>query len=316
MNSQPQLGKVAVIYGGNSSEREISIVSGEYVHSILQNIGIDVMGCCIDEVGEPLIRQLKSNKIDLVFIMLHGGDGEDGTFQAMLEQASIAYTGSNSKGCKQTMDKALTKSLWAKSGLPVPNHVNLHAGNLTQATLDTVGGKAVVKASCEGSSNGVHIVSKVEELITGYADALSYTTHGRGHVFAEAFINGRELTFGVVDNKVFPAIEIQVANGFYDFYNKYQGSNTQYICPAELDAGLADTLKALALKAFISVGCSHWGRVDLMLDNRHQPWLIEVNTVPGMTERSLVPKAAQVAGISVNELLLSIAQLGSSRGVI
>lgn len=303
--------KIAVVCGGNSAEREISIISGEYVQSVLETIHSNVCFYNIEQVDAQFIEQLKKTEIDLVVIMLHGGDGENGKLQYLLEQANIAYTGSDSASCKRAMDKVVTKQIWSQHNIPSPAFKVINEQDCNEMLLEVMGGATVIKPSCEGSSNGVSIVSATSELSTAYDIAQPFINHG-SQVMAEAFVKGREITYGIIDDQVLPPIEIKVANGFYDYNNKYLTNKTQYICPAEIDQQLDKRLRELSLKAYQSLGCSHWGRVDLILSD-DQPHFIEVNTVPGMTSKSLVPKAAIAYGWTIEYMLQTIVSIGMQR---
>ncbi len=291
-------GRVAVLYGGWSAEREISLKSGEMVLRGLLEAGVDAHG--IDATAEVL-RRISPQDWQFAFIVLHGRGGEDGVAQAALELAEIPYTGSGVLGSALCMDKRLCKEIWRGAGLPTPDWRILEDESDCRAALAALGLPLVVKPVLEGSSLGVTLVREAGELLPAWREAARY-----GSVMAERFIAGRELTASILDECALPLIEIETPAVFYDYQAKYFADSTRYHCPCGLPEADETRLQQLALQAFSALAAGGWGRVDLMLDEAGNPWLIEANTVPGMTDHSLVPMAARAAGIEFPELLVRI----------
>jgi len=304
-----ELGRVAVLYGGNSAEREVSLRSGAAVLAGLQRAGVNAVG--IDYRGN--VQQLISQQPDLVFIMLHGRGGEDGALQGLLEQLGLPYTGSGVLGSALSMDKLRTKQLWQGAGLPTPEFISastMRADQLTAADVVTkLGLPLFVKPAREGSSVGMSRVNAEAELAAAITAASKYDSE----VLIERFVQGPEYTAAVVGGDMLPLIRIETAREFYDYAAKYQSGDTQYHCPAGLSAADEQRIQRLCLRAFQVAGGSGWGRVDVMVDKALGPQLIEVNTVPGMTDTSLVPMAANASDISFDQLVLAIAQLAMAR---
>lgn len=296
-----QLGRVAVVMGGHSAEREVSLKSGKAVLEGLRAVGVDAVGI---DAAENLIAQLQAEKVTRVFNVLHGRGGEDGTLQGLLEFMGIPYTGSRVLASALSMDKAYTKYIWQQLGLATP-HFRMLADDTDFEGVITALGMVVVKPVREGSSIGMSIVDSAEALREAYAKAKRYDSE----VMAEQYIKGTEFTVSILGDEVLPAIELHTHHQFYDYDAKYIANDTQYLCPAPISAEATDQLQRLSLQAFRSLGCEGWGRVDLMRDAEGQFWLLEVNTVPGMTDHSLVPMAAQAKGIAFNDLLLKILAL-------
>lgn len=289
-------GKVGVLYGGCSAEREVSLRSGAAVIAALEKLGIDVVA--IDASGKDLVHQIINARPDRCLIMLHGGDGEDGHVQALLHQLNIPYTGSNTLGCALAMDKMRTKKLWQAEGLLTPK------SKIIDAFLDVSDLQLplAIKPTTQGSSVGIHKVSSVDALAKAYEDASQY-----GEVMAEEWIQGKELTVSIVDNVALPSIWIEPKLEFYTYEAKYtKEAATSYHCPSGVTPAMEHSLKKIALSAFAAIGCSGWGRVDFMLSNDNELYLIEVNTVPGMTNLSLVPQAARACGWDFETLVLKI----------
>jgi D-alanine-D-alanine ligase len=295
-----QFGKVAVLLGGNSAERDVSLKSGQAVLNALLACGIDAIA--FDPQNRSL-WELKDLNVDRVFIALHGRGGEDGTVQGALEFMSLPYTGSNVLGSALAMDKIRCKHLFKSAGLSTAPYavVDAKKGFDAKAMIDEFK-KVMVKPSHEGSSIGMAQASSAEEL----EDALSNAFKFDSQVLVEQWISGREFTITVLGDEVQPVIEMSTPNGFYDYQAKYQSSTTQYHCPADLSQPDTQKLQAMALDAFDLVGASGWGRVDAMQDQQGQFYLLEVNTVPGMTEKSLVPMAAKANGASFEQLVVRI----------
>lgn len=292
-------GKVAVLMGGNSAERAVSLNSGHAVLNALLAEGVDAVGI---DTAENLLSQLTATKFDRAFIVLHGRGGEDGSMQGLLQHLNIPYTGSGVMACAVGMDKYRTKLLWQALGFPTPAYRILTASTDFDQVIAELGLPLMVKPVLEGSSVGISKVTEATELPKAYQDAAQFNCE----VIAEKFITGVEYTVAILHNSVLPLIQLAPARAFYDYTAKYTDNRTQYICPCGLPDVKEQELQTLALRAFQTVGASGWGRIDLMLDAQGQPWLLEINTVPGMTDHSLVPMAAKVAGISFNQLVLKI----------
>ncbi len=293
-----QFGKVAVLMGGDSAEREISLRSGAAVLEALLQRGVNAHGI---DAGADLLTQLAVGGFDRAFIILHGRGGEDGVIQGALERIGMPYTGSGVLGSALGMDKYRTKALWRGFGLPTPESV-LIGGLSDLEAADGLGYPLMIKPSCEGSSIGMAKVEGREQLQQAWETARGYDAS----VLAERWIVGNEYTASVLQGEVLPLIRLQTPHSFYDYEAKYHVDTTQYHCPCGLSATQEAELQALCLQAFAAVGADGWGRVDLMLDEQMRPWLIEVNTVPGMTDHSLVPMSARAAGIEFDELVLRI----------
>ncbi|GGE92127.1 D-alanine--D-alanine ligase [Pseudoalteromonas sp. Hal040] len=295
-----KFGKVAVLFGGTSAEREVSLKSGQAVLNALQSVGVDAIA--FDPKDQPL-WQLKELNIERVFIALHGRGGEDGTIQGALEFMGIPYTGSDVLGSALAMDKVRCKHLFKAMGLSTSPYtvVDSRYEFDSQAIINEFG-KVMVKPSHEGSSIGMAEASSAEQLDAALNAAFKFDSQ----VLVEQWITGREFTVAVLGQDVQPVIEMTTPNGFYDYQAKYQSTTTQYHCPADLSAQETELLQDMALKAFDLVGASGWGRVDAMRDQQGNFYLLEVNTVPGMTEKSLVPMAAKANGASFEQLVVRI----------
>ncbi len=291
------LGRVAVLMGGSSSEREISLNSGNAVLSGLLQEGVDAIRF---DPSETEVGELQ--QFDRAFIVLHGQGGEDGVMQGVLESLQLPYTGSGVLASALAMDKLRTKQLWSGIGLPTPRFTVLQPETDFSAVVETLGLPLMVKPVCEGSSIGMAKVESVAELQQAYRTASEFA----GAVIAEQWVEGKEYTVAILGATPLPMIRLQTPHGFYDFEAKYQADDTQYLCPCGLEPQQEQAFQQLALQAFDALGCRGWGRVDLMVDEAGKPWLLEVNTVPGMTDHSLVPMAAKAAGYSFNRLLLEI----------
>ena len=292
-----RFGKVAVLFGGKSAEREVSLKSGAGVLAALQRQGVDAHA--FDPAERPL-DELRA--FDRAFIMLHGRYGEDGTIQGALELMEIPYTGSGVLASAVGMDKWRTKLLWRAVGLPIPEFVMLDENSDFAAVERQVGLPLFVKPACEGSSIGVSKVRQPGELQTAWREAAKHDSL----VIAEQAILGGEYTVAILGEQVLPIIKIVPATDFYDYEAKYLRDDTQYLCPCGLPEAREMELRAQALEAFRALGCSGWGRVDFLMDDAGRAYLLEVNTSPGMTDHSLVPMAARVAGISYEQLVLLV----------
>ena len=301
MNLEQLKGKhIAVLLGGNSPEREVSLLSGATVASALRELGAQVSEC---DPAEPGWWQALQD-CELAFIALHGAGGEDGTLQGALEVQGIRYTGSGVLGSALTMDKVATKRLWQGLGLATADFVELEPDSDWQAIVDRLG-SAFVKPAAGGSSIGTHRVSSAAELEAAFLDARQYGDR----VIAEQLIQGPEYTVAILGGEALPAISMETDNEFYDYEAKYLSNDTRYLCPCGLAPEEEEELAQLALAAFSSTSCLVWGRVDLMRDAQGRFLLLEVNTVPGMTDHSLVPMAAREAGLALPALVGRIAQL-------
>jgi D-alanine-D-alanine ligase len=299
-----QFGKVAVLMGGLSAEREISLQSGNAVLTALKNRGVDAHGV---DVGEDIINKLDDGNYQCAFIVLHGRGGEDGTIQGLLEIMKLPYTGSGVMASSLAMDKLKTKQIWRALGLPTPDFTVIDSRISCQQALETLGLPLIIKPVLEGSSIGMSKVEDKEEMVPAWQKAQQCG----GTVIAERWIEGDEYTAALLDDQVLPMIKLKTSHKFYDYDAKYDADDTQYICPCGLSEEDESEFAMLAKKAFDAVGASAWGRVDFMVDKNNQPWLIEVNTVPGMTGHSLVPMAAKQAGLSFGDLVLSILTMAS-----
>jgi len=289
-------GRVAVVMGGTSAEREVSLSSGANVLEALRARGVDAHA--VDGIP-ALIEALRAGQFARVFNILHGnkGGGEDGVLQGLLEALQVPYTGSGVLGSALGMDKIRTKQVWLSLGLPTPRYVRLAPGDDIQSAAMGLGLPVIVKPSCEGSSVGVSRVFNQADLAAAVELAARYP----GELLMEQMIVGGEYTVGILGDVALPSIRIVPAGEYYDYHAKYVAQDTQYVCPG-LDGAAATHLQAQALAAFRAAGCTGWGRVDVMRDGEGSNYLLEVNTAPGMTSHSLVPKAAGQVGIGFQEL--------------
>ncbi|MDO5090042.1 MAG: D-alanine--D-alanine ligase [Cardiobacteriaceae bacterium] len=298
-------GKVAVLYGGDSAEREVSLQSGAAVYQALKNGGVDAH--LVDTQNRERVLALKSEGYERAFVMLHGRGGEDGQMQAILDWQGIPYTGSGVLACALAMDKVLTKKLWQACGLPVKKDVVVEPGmDYAQLARELDAARLAIKPALEGSSVGVSAVSNEAEFQAAIVKAGGFAEK----IMAEPWVEGRELTYAIVGDLSLPGIEIAASDAhlFYDYEAKYLAEDTRYLCPPPIDDALEEDLRQLAREAFAVLGGRGWGRVDMMLDHDNRPWLLEVNMAPGMTSHSLVPMAAQSAGWSFDKLALFILQ--------
>ena len=292
-------GRVAVLFGGKSAEREVSLKSGAAVLSALQAAGVDAFGI---DVGDDLLQRLLSEKIDRAFIVLHGRGGEDGSMQGLLECAGIPFTGSGILASALAMDKLRTKQVWQSLGLPTPRHAALSSIEDCQQAGAELGFPLIVKPAHEGSSIGMAKVANVEELIGAWQTASQFDSQ----VLVEQWIQGPEYTIATLRGQVLPVIGLGTPHSFYDYDAKYLANDTQYRIPCGLDADKEAELQQLTERACEAVGIQGWARVDVMQDAQGAFWLLEVNTVPGMTDHSLVPMAANAAGLDFQQLVLAI----------
>jgi D-alanine-D-alanine ligase len=297
-------GRVAVLMGGTSSEREVSLDSGRNVLEALRTRGVDAHA--VDGIP-ALVEALVARRVDRVFNVLHGhhGGGEDGVLQGLLDAFAIPYTGSDVLGSALSMDKIRTKQVWLALGLPTPRYAQLERGasrDAVHAAARGLGLPVIVKPACEGSSVGISRVFVEADLEAAVELAARYP----GGLLMEQLIGGQghgagEYTVGILDGQALPSIRIVPAGEYYDYHAKYVAEDTQYLCPG-LDGEAEARIRALALRAFEAAGCRGWGRVDVMRDAEGRDWLLEVNTAPGMTSHSLVPKAARAIGIDFESL--------------
>ena len=298
-----EFGKVAVLYGGTSSEREVSLASGAAVHEALVTSGVDAH--LLDTRDHQALFNLKAQGYARAFIVLHGRGGEDGQVQAILDWQGIPYTGSGVLACALAMDKVLTKRVWQASGLPVQPDVVIDVATTYDELVLTLGARQfAIKPALEGSSVGVSRVTNQAELVAAYQKAGGI----REKVMAEPWVAGRELTYPVVGGRVLSGIEVtaSAAHLFYDYDAKYLAEDTRYLCPPPIDAALDGKIRELTRRAFDVIGAKGWARVDFILDGDKRPWLLEINMVPGMTSHSLVPLAARTDGMDFAALVLEI----------
>jgi D-alanine-D-alanine ligase len=299
LSKPEQFGRVAVMMGGSAAEREVSLRSGAAVYEALKSKGVDAIA--VDVTGSP-IDALAGQKFDRVFNIIHGRGGEDGVLQAVLEVQGIPYTGSGVLASALSMDKLRTKLCWQGYGLVTPKWCLLESEADLDVCIEKLGFPVIVKPAQEGSSIGMSKASNREELQKAFAVAAKY----RCDVYAEAWVTGKEYTVAVLDGAALPAIRLETPHAFYDYEAKYQATTTQYHCPCGLSEEQEQLIRDLAVTACKVVGVKGWGRVDVFIDDAGQYQLIEVNTVPGMTDHSLVPMAARQAGISFEELVWRI----------
>jgi len=296
------LGKVGVLLGGKSGERDISLMSGKGVLDALISKGVNAHAF---DPGQQAITELAAQKFDRVFIALHGRYGEDGTMQGLLEQMNLPYTGSGVLASALAIDKQATKRLWSSFNLATPRFAMLNANSDWQKIVQDLDLPIIVKPAREGSSLGLSKVTKLEDLPAAYALAAKLDRD----VMAEQCIIGEELTCPIVGDgesaRALPVIRIVAPDSNYDYHNKYFSDDTKYLCPTGLDLALEEKVQELALSAYRALGCKGWGRADVMIDHAtNQPYLLEMNTAPGMTGHSLVPMAAKAAGVEYADLVL------------
>ncbi len=291
-------GRVAVLYGGWAAERPVSLVSGKAVFDYLQRQGVDAH---LIDVDRDILQHLAEGRFDRAFIVLHGRGGEDGVIQGALEVLGLPYTGSGVMASALGMDKYRTKLIWQAAGLPTPGFRVLQDETDLSGAAE-LGFPLMIKPAHEGSSIGMSKVHSEAELAAAWREARRFD----GLVLAEQWVSGGEYTVAILNGRALPMIRLETPHDFYDYDAKYSADTTCYHCPCGLDAATEASLAELALQAFATVGASGWGRVDFMLDGAGKPWLLEINTVPGMTDHSLVPMAARQAGIDFDALLLEI----------
>lgn len=307
-----KFGKIAVLFGGSSSEREVSLMSGQGVLAALTARGVDAHA--FDPAERDLV-ELKKEGFTSCFIALHGRHGEDGTVQGALELLGIPYTGSGVMASSVAIDKIMTKRIWRFEGLPTPDWRLVRSGKETQEALQALGSPMIVKPAREGSTIGLAKVMEPSQCDAAYALAARHDEM----VLCEQFIQGDEVTCPVLgagaDARALPVIRIVAPDGNYDYHNKYFGNQTQYLVPCGLPAGEEEAIQALVLQAYRTLGCRGWARADVMIDGAtRKPYLLEINTSPGMTSHSLVPMSARAAGISYEQLCADVLALASLDG--
>ena len=308
--SSHDFGKVGVLFGGRSSEREVSIMSGSGVLKALRTRGVDAHA--FDPATQSL-GELETASFERVFIALHGRGGEDGAIQGVFETLQIPYTGSGVQASAIAIDKVFTKRIWQTHQLPTPRYqliesdVRAHLNEVADALRLPL----IVKPPNEGSTIGI---SRVRGY-SGMAEAFKLARQYDDVVLAEELIDGRELTCAILGQgnqaEALPLVEIRAPDANYDYHNKYFGEETEYLCPAPIDAALAESIQQLSVRAYNALGARGWGRIDIMLNERNEPYLLELNTSPGMTGHSLVPMAARAVGIGYEDLVLRILALAT-----
>ncbi len=291
-------GKVAVVMGGWSAERDVSLMSGKEVLEALLSTGVDAHGI---DAGRDVADVLVSGNFDRAFLILHGRGGEDGHVQGALELAGIPYTGSGVLGCALAMDKHRSKTLCMANGIPTADFAMVTSVEDAQTAARSIGLPVVIKPSVEGSSIGVTMVNSENQIADAFTNAQQH-----GPVMVERRLLGLEVTAAILDGQCLPLVSMKAAGEFYDYDAKYIANDTVYTCPSDLDDDLRIAIQSYALDAFNGLGCTGWGRVDFMLDEQNLPYFIECNTAPGMTSHSLVPMAAKEIGLSFSELCLQI----------
>lgn len=300
--------KVAVLMGGISAEREISLKSGEAVLASLKKSGIDAFKL---DLKKDALQQIVKAEFDIAFLALHGRGGEDGCIQGVLEWLGKPYTGSGVMASAIAMDKYKTKQIWSMGGLYTPKSMLISSRKELEEASNTVTFPVMIKAIHEGSSIGIVKAHNKDEFFEAYNKVLEYDKY----VMIEEFIEGDEYTVSIVSGHALPVIGMVTPNDFYDYNAKYQSASTIYNLPSGLDNAMEEKLKILSKKAYTMIGSEGWGRVDIIIDKSGMPWLIEINTCPGMTERSLVPQAAQQEGIDFDSLVLSILNSASLKAL-
>jgi len=302
-----QFGTVGVLMGGCSSEKAISLKSGKAVCEALRAAGCVIKEIVIESEDAKQNRpRITEAAIDIAFIAMHGHYGEDGGIQSLLEEMGICYVGSDAAASRKAIDKVVTQECFRKAGLPIPDFWVLSRSHrevpVAVEQLLASGAAVVVKPASQGSSIGVHIVRRREELDAALADAFGYDER----LLVDRFIRGRELTVGILEDRALPIVEIKPTHAFFDFEAKYQKGLTEYIVPAPLDSSVAAALQKDALNAFRVLGCRDFSRVDFILDEKNQGYILEINTIPGFTGTSLLPMAARCAGYEFSQLCVTL----------
>ena len=299
LRNPEDFGKVVVIYGGNSNEREISLESGQSVLSSLKKSGVDVFGW---DPNQESIKCILNQDIDRAFIALHGANGEDGRIQGLLDFLNIPFTGSGMFSSAVAMSKVLSKKIFLEHNLPTPKFKVIRTLKDLKEAADILGFPIVLKPNSEGSSLGMSKISKLNEIEDAYKAAIEFDDI----LLAEEFIQGKEITVTILKNKTLPTIRVKTNRNFYDYFAKYKSNKTEYICPGTSDISEEEIYANIALEAFEALHCSGWGRVDFMCEKNNSPKILEINTVPGMTKKSLVPMSAMCEGIDFETLCWTI----------
>jgi D-alanine-D-alanine ligase len=287
--------RIGVLMGGQSAEREISLNTGRAVHAALVRRGYDAVAIDVDR---SLVQRVLEQKVEIAFLALHGPRGEDGTIQGLLEMLEIPYTGSGVRASAVAMHKGLTKCVLHAAGIPVPLGIVVRKGEKIGVPPGGLAWPVVVKPAAQGSTIGVTIVRRASQ----WHDALKRAHAHDPEALIETYIPGREVTVSVLEGKPLPAIEILAPSGFYDYTAKYQKGHTRYLCPAPLSAAMTRQVKALAVRTYTLLGCEGAARVDFRVTPKGRPYVLEINTIPGMTETSLLPMAAAQAGLEYDTL--------------
>ena len=299
-------GKVAIFAGGASSEREISLKSGHAIYKALKRSGLDAD---LIDPKDDLEKEARSVKAEVVFIALHGRSGEDGTLQRILEEERVTYTGSGPEASFKALDKIVSREIFLKIDLTVPVY---KIAKSSEELIDIAGGfklPFVVKPQYEGSSIGLSVVEDMAQAKAAFDRASKYGEN----VIIEEYVNGRELTVGIVEDLALPVVEIEAKNKVYDFNAKYWDQATKYTCPAFLDENISKKAQEHALSAHKALGCRDFSRVDMIMNDEGKIFVLEVNTIPGMTERSLLPKAALATGLKFDSLCIKLIDLAYKR---
>lgn len=297
--TQNDYGKVAVLMGGWSAEREISLQSGNAVLNALVESGVNAVGIDVDDA---VAKELIEGGFDRAFIALHGRGGEDGSIQGLMDTMKLPYTGSGVLGSALALDKVRSKQVWLSIDLATPDFQIIENKDDCDTAIAALGLPLIVKPVLEGSSIGMTKVETQEQMFP----ALELAQQSLGCIIAERWVEGDEYTAAILGRRVLPLIKLETSRKFYDYVAKYEADDTRYICPCGLSESIESELAEFSLKAFDAVGASGWGRVDFIVDASDKAWLIEVNTIPGMTDHSLVPMAAQQSGLKFNDLVLEI----------
>lgn len=303
-----EFGRVAVLMGGRSAEREISLISGQAVLNSLQSQGIDAYGI---DVNFDIAHELAQGDFDRAFIVLHGRGGEDGEIQGFLQAVNLPYTGNSVVSSVLSMNKRISKNNWIQQGLPTARYARVNAETELEQLVADLGLPLFIKPVNEGSSIGMSRVEHSDDLAGAIELALKYDAD----VIAEQWINGEEYTVAIVDGITLPAIRLKTPHAFYDYEAKYQANTTEYLCPCGLDGETESQMQAIALAAFNNLGMQGWGRIDMMRDQQGAFYLLEANSVPGMTDHSLVPMAAKQYGWSFDDLVWRILETSFREGV-
>lgn len=304
--SGSRFGRIGVLAGGPSSERDISLRSGKAVHSALLSQGFDAV---LLDIKDDIRDVIADNMIDVAFIALHGKFGEDGTVQKMLEDANIPYTGSDVVASRLALDKIASKEIFIKNNIPVPAYTVFEKNHYLADVADKLGYPLVVKPQFEGSSIGLSVVREKKFL----NDALDKAFQYGDKLLLEQYIEGRELTVGILENRALPVIEIVTRDKVYDYEAKYKNADTKYLVPADIDRDAYEKASLLGAMAHKALGCNSFSRVDIIMTDDGRMFVLEVNTIPGMTERSLLPKAAAAIGLRFGDLCVKILENALSR---